>query len=244
MIVNKSLLALTLVTLVLFTNLFTPAVKGATKSEVANNDATFELYNKDGIIDFKLVVEGGTVLKSDWGTTPRRFTLQDGAIGRAQIKVTDPSKFLLYLEIYNSRGIDKYTIRPGQKTVFVSYSEKHTPALYQQTGTLKGLSGKAKSGLSLKNNLKATDIVPGDNRPTASGAKQPTAPKVKNYYEVLGVARDATQDDIKKAYRKLALVRHPDKPTGSQALFTELNTANEILSDPAKRAAYDRTLPQ
>lgn len=63
----------------------------------------------------------------------------------------------------------------------------------------------------------------------------------KDYYKTLGVARDATQDDIKGAYRKLARKFHPDvsKEKDAEARFKEIGEANEVLKDPEKRAAYD-----
>ena len=66
--------------------------------------------------------------------------------------------------------------------------------------------------------------------------------KFKDYYQTLGVARDASPDDIKKAYRKLARKYHPDvsKEPDAEARFKELNEANEALKDPEKRAAYDQ----
>lgn len=66
--------------------------------------------------------------------------------------------------------------------------------------------------------------------------------KFKDYYQVLGVARDASADDIKRAYRKLARKYHPDvsKEPGAEARFKEINEANAVLQDPEKRAAYDQ----
>jgi len=65
----------------------------------------------------------------------------------------------------------------------------------------------------------------------------------KDYYEVLGVARDAAPDEIKRAYRALARRHHPDvahDKAGAEHLFKEINEAYEVLSDPQKRAQYDR----
>lgn len=62
----------------------------------------------------------------------------------------------------------------------------------------------------------------------------------KDYYAVLGVGRDASEADIKKAYRKMAAKYHPDKPSGDEAKFKELSEAYEVLSDPEKRAMYDQ----
>ncbi|MGM0441469.1 MAG: molecular chaperone DnaJ [Elusimicrobiota bacterium] len=65
----------------------------------------------------------------------------------------------------------------------------------------------------------------------------------KDYYDILGVSKDASQDEIKKAYRKLALKYHPDRTDGdeeSQEKFKEINQAYEVLSDTEKRKKYDR----
>ncbi|HMN76883.1 MAG TPA: molecular chaperone DnaJ [Burkholderiaceae bacterium] len=67
----------------------------------------------------------------------------------------------------------------------------------------------------------------------------------RDYYDVLGVPKNATDDDIKKAYRKLAMKHHPDRNQGDTATkaeerFKEAKEAYEMLSDPHKRAAYDQ----
>src|ERR671928_1315728 len=63
-----------------------------------------------------------------------------------------------------------------------------------------------------------------------------------DYYKVLGVDRKASQDDIKKAYRKLARRYHPDtnKDAGAEERFKEISEAYDVLGDPEKRKAYDR----
>ena len=64
----------------------------------------------------------------------------------------------------------------------------------------------------------------------------------QDYYDVLGVPRNAGADDLKKAFRRLAMQYHPDRnqEPGAEAKFKRVNEAYEVLSDPDKRAMYDR----
>src|SRR4051794_31109881 len=70
----------------------------------------------------------------------------------------------------------------------------------------------------------------------------------KKYYDILGVSEDASETEIKKAYRKLALKWHPDRWVGkpesekkvAEEKFKEINEAHGVLSDPKKRQNYDR----
>jgi DnaJ-class molecular chaperone len=69
------------------------------------------------------------------------------------------------------------------------------------------------------------------------------AVKFKDYYEILGIKRDATEDQIRQAYRKLARKHHPDLNPGDKSAeekFKEINEANEVLSDAEKRKRYDQ----
>ncbi len=62
----------------------------------------------------------------------------------------------------------------------------------------------------------------------------------RDYYEVLGIGKDASPDEIKKAFRRLAVQHHPDKEGGDETKFKEINEAYEVLKDPSKRQRYDQ----
>ena len=68
-------------------------------------------------------------------------------------------------------------------------------------------------------------------------------PERPDYYKILGVGKNATEDEIKKAYRKLARKYHPDRNAGdkqAEERFKEVSQAHDVLSDPDKRKEYDR----
>lgn len=62
----------------------------------------------------------------------------------------------------------------------------------------------------------------------------------RDYYEILGIGKNASADEIKKAFRRKAIELHPDKQGGDEAKFKEVNEAYEVLKDPAKKQRYDQ----
>ena len=65
----------------------------------------------------------------------------------------------------------------------------------------------------------------------------------KDYYQILGLEKGASDDEIKRAFRKLAIKYHPDKNQGNaeaEVKFKEINEAYQVLSDPEKKARYDQ----
>lgn len=62
----------------------------------------------------------------------------------------------------------------------------------------------------------------------------------RDYYEVLGVSKTASADEIKKAFRRLAVQHHPDKEGGNEDKFKEINEAYDVLKDAQKRQRYDQ----
>src|ERR1700760_3033107 len=62
----------------------------------------------------------------------------------------------------------------------------------------------------------------------------------RDYYETLGIGKNASADEIKKAFRRKAIELHPNKQGGDEAKFKEVNEAYEVLKDPSKRQRYDQ----
>ena len=81
-------------------------------------------------------------------------------------------------------------------------------------------------------------------RQSRAGSRERAVADKRDYYEVLGLARNASADDVRKAYRRLAMQYHPDKNPDNkeeaEVRFKEISEAYEVLSDANKRAKYDQ----
>lgn len=99
----------------------------------------------------------------------------------------------------------------------------------------------AKKNTACRRTGQLTSRLPRDYHKRISGARYKLATR-KDYYELLGVHRDASQDEIKKAFRKLAFECHPDRNhlDGAADKFKEINEAYEVLGDAEKRSRYDQ----
>jgi len=106
-----------------------------------------------------------------------------------------------------------------------------------------GLSGDWEEAVrELKGVQEASSSEPGIAQEIRSAELELKKSKRKDYYKILGVEKDASESDIKKAYRKLAIVHHPDKNPDdetAEARFKDIAEAYETLSDPGKRQRYD-----
>src|SRR5690606_13217762 len=84
-------------------------------------------------------------------------------------------------------------------------------------------------------------LIPGGTAPNVAEKRVRTQVEYKDYYKIMGVSRDASQEDIKRAYRRLARKYHPDvsKEADAEERFKQVGEAYEVLGDPEKRTAYD-----
>ncbi|CAB9523626.1 DnaJ homolog subfamily C member 7 [Seminavis robusta] len=138
-------------------------------------------------------------------------------------------------------------------TAALKINPEYTKALLRRAASNLLIGGKPECEQAIRDYEKAMDLVTTeeeerDIRTKLRSAKiQAKRAGKTDLYKMLGVNRDATDNEIKKAYRKLALKLHPDRQTNAtekekeeaEAKFRQVNLAHEILSDPAKRQRYD-----
>ncbi|KAG2018724.1 DnaJ domain-containing protein, variant 2 [Coprinopsis cinerea AmutBmut pab1-1] len=145
-----------------------------------------------------------------------------------------PQRTVLHVRCWKCNSVFSHTFYPGQ--VPQHYSQllgaiPGVPASGQSTVSTSGHQSGGGGSSSSANAQRRTRKIGTQERPLETG-----------YYDILGVPVDATTDDIKKAYRRLAIKHHPDKnpddPTAA-ARFTEIGIAYQTLSDPALRKKYN-----
>ena len=119
-----------------------------------------------------------------------------------------------------------------------SSSRNSTPRSAPFSSSSEGAPSSSSTATSPAGNAGGRNYTPEQE----SGARRILATAKKSHYDVLGVGRDASEADIKKAYRKLALKFHPDKNAApsAEAAFKAVSTASDILGDKQKRSIYDQ----
>lgn len=131
-------------------------------------------------------------------------------------------------------------------TVGVSLAERWQPSLFRRVGENSG-SFRAVYKENLPEWVESQQSDSFHRGVREVGGEQPpglvrNGKMGKDYYDILGIQKDASEDDIKKAYRKQALRYHPDKnkSPGAEDKFKEIAEAYDVLSDPKKKDIYDR----
>ncbi|CRG85824.1 DnaJ homolog subfamily C member 7 [Talaromyces islandicus] len=157
----------------------------------------------------------------------------------------DPSNKDTNSKLLNNRAQARHALKDYEKAI-----EDCTEALRLDPGYVKAQKIRAKAyGASgnweeavkdYKNVAEANPGEKGIQEDIRHAEFELKKSKRKDYYKLLGVSKDASDTDIKKAYRKMAIQYHPDKnPDSTDEMFKEIGEAYETLIDPQKRAAYD-----
>lgn len=197
-------------------------------------DATFELVNK---LDLPVYFSLGC------GINPLKLNLVKlNKHSTTYARIDTTKKTQLFISLQPEGAGTLYTFKPG-KTIFVRIKQEGNTFIFgPQTGKYLGLSGKTESGLSLANNVKASEIseseviykTPGIYKKGQYGPDVYKALGISpdaSAYEVLGIKSKASKKEITKAFRQLALKWHPDKNKSAIAkkVFQLINNAYDSL---------------
>ncbi|KAK5654130.1 hypothetical protein OQA88_7561 [Cercophora sp. LCS_1] len=159
----------------------------------------------------------------------------------------DPSNRLTNAKIYGNRALCRTRVKEYEEAIAdcdkaYSLDSSYLKALKTKANALGSL-GKWEDSIRVWNELKEKDredrTIDKEIRKAELELKKAQR---KDYYKILGLEKSADETQVKKAYRKLAIIHHPDKNPGdenAEARFKDISEAYETLSDPQKRARYD-----
>ncbi|XP_004363605.1 hypothetical protein CAOG_03877 [Capsaspora owczarzaki ATCC 30864] len=168
-------------------------------------------------------------------------TEERGSMQKTPLHYAAESGFVNIIELLAQKGANLDSLNEEKNTPL------HLAAIRGRADAVRALIAlKANQDLKNTASKKAVDVAKDDATKAAFSGKPAAGetasgkPAGPDYYEALGVPRDASAADIKKAFRKLAIKYHPDKNPEAKDLFQLINEANGILGDEKLRAIYDR----
>ncbi|KAF2194950.1 TPR-like protein [Zopfia rhizophila CBS 207.26] len=186
-------------------------------------------------------------MKEDGNVSFKAGRFQEAVDTYTNALEVDPSNKLTNSKILQNRALcnirlKNYTPALADATRALELDPSYTKARKTKAKAL-GESGNWEEAIrELKAVHDANPSEPGIAKEIRNAELELKKSKRKDYYKILGISKDASEQEIKKAYRKLAIVHHPDKNPDDESAaerFKEIQEAHETLSDPQKRARYD-----
>jgi DnaJ family protein C protein 7 len=198
-------------------------------------------------IDYMKMVRNLERLKNDGNAAFKAGKFQEAVKTYTQALEVDPSNKSTNSKILQNRALCYTRIKKWTEAITdcdkaLELDPGYTKARKTRAKAL-GEGGNWEEALrEFKAIQEANPAEPGIAKDIRNAELEMKKSKRKDYYKILGIEKDATETEIKKAYRKLAIVHHPDKNPGDDAAaerFKEIQEAHETLSDSQKRARYD-----